>query len=454
MPIVLRQISLPDFGSEEAQPQIPTATYQARCDAAYAAARCDWLVVYADREHFGNIVFLTGFEPRFEEALLLLGPGERRILITGNESMSYATLAGLKGLTVMLSQSLSLMAQDRSLHPSLAQRLQDAGIQRGDAVGLIGWKYLEPTEDEDYAQGYYVPAAHVVMLKRIIGPEGELRDATSMLMHPESGLRAVIDVDQIAAFEWAATRCSLALRRIVTGIREGDSEFEAVSRMGYAGEPLNAHTMFATASWGSEIIGLRGPTERTPRRGDGVAAAIAFWGALSARAGLFDTENDAFQKTASAYFEALVAWYETADIGVTGGDLYSVVTDKLAQAGLKSALNPGHLTGHEEWMHSPVRPGSTERLRSGMPFQVDVIPTPLAAGWALNCEDPVTFADRDLRAELQDKHPACFARIEARRTFMREELGVDLCEAILPLSSTPLYLPPFWLRPDRVLARV
>ena len=48
------------------------------------------MAVYADREHFANISFLTGFEPRFEEALLLLGPNGRKIVITGNENQGYA----------------------------------------------------------------------------------------------------------------------------------------------------------------------------------------------------------------------------------------------------------------------------------------------------------------------------------------------------------------------------
>jgi hypothetical protein len=100
-----------------------------------------------------------------------------------------------------------------------------------------------------------------------------------------------------------------------------------------------------------------------------------------------------------------------------------------------------------------VRPGSAEKLASGMPFQVDVIPVPMPSGWGLNCEDAVTFADAELRGELRAKHPQCFARIEKRRAFMRDELGVDVKDNILPLSSTPLCLPPFWLRPDHLLAR-
>jgi hypothetical protein len=168
---------------------------------------------------------------------------------------------------------------------------------------------------------------------------------------------------------------------------------------------------------------------------------------------MLDTGNDAFQAKAGGYFDALCTWYATADIGVAGGDLHAAVVEALARSGLRSALNPGHLTGHEEWMHSPVRPGSAERLRSGMPFQVDVIPMPMPDGQALNCEDPVTFADEALRAEIASRHPDCAARIEKRLTFMREVLGVDVKPSILPLSATPLVLPPFWLTPDRVFAR-
>jgi hypothetical protein len=99
MPVHLKQVTLPAFGELSEQPKIPAAIYEAR--------------VFANREHFGNIFFLSGFEPRFEEAFLLLGPRGKRVLITGNESESYAVIARLPGLTVLRSQSLSLMAQDK-----------------------------------------------------------------------------------------------------------------------------------------------------------------------------------------------------------------------------------------------------------------------------------------------------------------------------------------------------
>ncbi|MDE2383532.1 MAG: Xaa-Pro aminopeptidase [Alphaproteobacteria bacterium] len=453
MPIALRDIRLQPALPQEDQPRIPAAIYAARADAAYQRAGADWLAVYADREHLGNIAHLSGFEPRFEEAFLLLGPGGRRVLLTGNECESYAPVAGLPGLAVLRCQTLSLMGQDRSQNPKLTDVLRAAGLKAGDSIALAGWKYLEPEEGDDPAHAHFVPAAYVRALEQVTGKQGEVRDATAVLMHPETGLRSVIDVHQIASYEWAATHCSAALWQVVSRVCEGDSEYEAIARLPYRGEPLNVHTMFASASAGEPVIGLRSATGRKLRRGDGVTTALGVWGALSSRAGLLDVENDAFLAKAKAYFAGLITWYDTADIGVTGGDLFTAVTAELARAGLNSALNPGHLTGHEEWSHSPVRPGSKERLASGMPFQVDVIPTPMPLGQALNCEDPVVFADAALRAELARHYPAAFARIMARRKLMDETLGVKLKDSILPLSETPLCLPPFWLRPNAVLVR-
>ncbi|PTE10986.1 M24 family metallopeptidase [Mesorhizobium helmanticense] len=453
MTISLTSVRLPDFGSPGEKPDIPVETYDARARAAYDRAGCDWLAIYADREHFGNIAFLSGFEPRFEEAFLLLGPNNKRVLVTGNECESYAPLARLPGMSVLLAQTLSLMAQDRSRFPRFSDRLGDAGIKAGDTVGLVGWKYLEPFEDDAVETAYFVPAVYVQAFQRAVGASGGLRDATHVLMHPENGIAVTIDADQIAAFEWAALRSSSAMWRIVSGVREGDSEFDAVSRMGYAGDPLNVHTMFASASKGEPVIGLRSATGRKLGRGDGVTTAIGHWGGLSSRAGLLDRANDEFLAIAKGYFQGLISWYETAAIGVEGGAIHEAVTSTLAKAKLKPALNPGHLGGYEEWTHSPIRPGSGDRIRSGKHFQVDIIPTPIADGWALNCEDAVVLADDALRAELETKHPAVFKRMAARRDFMKDKLGVDLRPDILPLSSTPLYFAPFWLASDNVLVR-
>src|SRR5690606_1658560 len=126
-----------------------------------ARADADWVIVYADREHLANIAYLTGFEPRFEEALLLLDRKGKRIILAGNESHSYTAISPLEGLQAVLSQSLSLMGQDRSLAPSLEHILRDCGVAAGQSVALTGWKYLDASEWDGEAPAFFVPAVIV-----------------------------------------------------------------------------------------------------------------------------------------------------------------------------------------------------------------------------------------------------------------------------------------------------
>src|SRR5436190_13917665 len=52
-------------------------------------------LIYGDREHCANLLSLTGFDPRFEEALLIVRPGETPLLLVGNECESYLPISPL-----------------------------------------------------------------------------------------------------------------------------------------------------------------------------------------------------------------------------------------------------------------------------------------------------------------------------------------------------------------------
>lgn len=449
MNVTLREVALPDFGVPDERPEIPVALHEERCRRAYAAAGTDWLVVYGDREHYANLVYLCGFDPRFEEAALLLGPGGRRVLVVGNEGVDYAGLLALP-LDVALCQSFSLLGQDRGRAPRLTDVLREAGLTAGQRVGVAGWKYLEPEEEPGGLPTFFAPALLIDALRAVAGDPAAVIDATRVLMHPTAGLRAVNEVEQIAGFEWAAARATAAVGRIVRGSAPGLTEWEAVARMGFMGETLSTHVLFASGR--EAIVGLRSPGGRRLTKGDGVSTAVGYWGGLCARAGLVDDDAPAFvERVAIPYFRGVATWYATVGVGVAGGVVHERVTAALAEGGLRPALNPGHLTSFDEWVHSPVRPGSAERLASGMAFQCDIIPTPLPAGQAVNCEDPVVFADETLRGRLRGRYPAVWARIAARRDFMRRELGLTIGDDVLPLSTMPAYLPPLWLTPGRAL---
>ena len=73
--VELAPVALPDFGMSTVEPAIPDATYEARIKTAWTrvqSAGLDALVVYADREHFANLAYLVGYDPCFEEALLVV----------------------------------------------------------------------------------------------------------------------------------------------------------------------------------------------------------------------------------------------------------------------------------------------------------------------------------------------------------------------------------------------
>ena len=94
----LAEIPLPDFGPLEPAPQIPGTTYSARLERLRSRAEergFDRLVVYADREHSANLAYLTGFDPRFEEAVLVVGPTGAPAILVGNECYGLAGAAPL-----------------------------------------------------------------------------------------------------------------------------------------------------------------------------------------------------------------------------------------------------------------------------------------------------------------------------------------------------------------------
>ena len=86
-----------------------------------------------------------------------------------------------------------------------------------------------------------------------------------------------------------------------------------------------------------------------------------------------------------------------------------------------------------------------------MTIATDVYSGANGVTWMAHCQDPVAIADEELRAELAERHPATWARIVARREHLRERLGVQAHDDLLPLTVAPGYLAPFWLDPDRTL---
>jgi len=457
--VELAELTLPHFGLPTIQPEIPVETYQARIASALEQADRaghDTLVVYGDREHSANIAYLTGYDPRFEEALLILKPNAKPVLLVGNEGMGYAEIMTLD-VEKVLYQTFSLLGQPRGKSPMLTDILRDAGLSDGQQVGVVGWKAFDERESNTPQHTLEIPAFIVDALTEVIGDRHKLFNATSLFMHPTDGLRATNDIDQLAYFEFAGTFTSQAVRNVLFGVKRGMTEFETVSLMNMTGLPQSCHLMLSSGDHAS--LGLPSPSLRQMNTGDKVTMAYGIWGALNCRAGwlardandLPDNVQDYVDKLVKPYFHAIAEWYEAVGIGVTGGELYAIIQKHLGDPFFGIGLNPGHLIHLDEWVHSPIYENSEMTLQSGMAIQVDVIPATHSPYHTTNIEDGILLADEATCAELSLKYPETWERIEHRRAYMQNTLGITLKPEVLPVSNIPAYLPPFWLSPQMAM---
>ena len=177
----------------------------------------------------------------------------------------YADLSPVK-LNKVLFQSFGLMGQSRADSDPLELILREQGIAGGCRVGTAGWKYFDETESADPPGAIEIPAYIVDVLRSIVGREGAVVNAGALFMNPADGLRVINDVDQLAAFEFAACQTSTAVRGLLEGIRPGMTEFDAARLMGMNGMPQSCHLMLSSGDRAS--YGLPSPTTKTIERGD------------------------------------------------------------------------------------------------------------------------------------------------------------------------------------------
>ena len=289
------------------------------------------------------------------------------------------------------------------------------------------------------------------------GPSGLVENAADLFIDTVDGLRVVNEVEQLAAFEWAACQTSHGVRNLVTGLRPGMTEREAVRLLEWNGTPLSCHLMLTAGP--RARFGLLSPGDRPIERGDPLTTAFGIWGALNCRAGfvvedpseLPDGIGDYVERLVGPYFTAVTEWYEALHVGVTGGELQAIVDRHLGDPFFGVTLNPGHQLHLDEWVNSPVFAGSTIELRSGMALQCDIIPATGTPYFTTNIEDGLALADESLRAAFASAYPEAWARVEARRRFMTEKLGIDLHPDVMPFSNLAAHLTPFLLRPDRAM---
>lgn len=456
LPVQLDSVDLPVYDLPRQKPVIPGATYLRRIDALYTAMgkrHLDAVVVYADREHFANMAYLTGFDPRWEEALLILVPGRLPTLVVGNENVSYAGAVPFQVHLVRLPK-FSLVGQPDPGDVALSDVLREGGLSAGiSSLGFVGWKFWSTEKTTDW-----IDVPHFIV-REVSALVSRVENATDILMQPDGGLRLKNDVDQIAYFEFASTHASECIRRLIHGVRPGMTELEATQLMRPVLLPFSYHPTMLSGPNAS--YGVASASDRVLQVGDPVAAGLGYWGGNTARAGFLvedasqlpDGAGNYLEKLAAPYYDTAAAWYEEIHIGMTAGELYDVTFSRIGDPFYGVYLNPGHFIHLDEWPVSPVTENSSVVFESGNALQLDIIPIPGGVYHTAQIEDGVVLADEGLRTELSLRYPDAWARIQTRREVLRDAFGIVMHDEVLPLSDTAGYFPPFWLSPALSMVR-
>lgn len=419
-----------------------------------------FLIVYGDREHFANIHYLSGFDPRFEEALLIVAPGKDPLILVGNEGEGHLGVSSLYqdgGLRHLKYTAFSLMGQPRDTSVSLEDIFRSEGIVPGCRTGVAGWKYYDSDGFADPAHVSDVPAYIWNAIQTAAGPQN-VENATDIFASPEYGLRAFLSVDEIALYEYSNIMGSECVKSILSVLRDGDTDFEVMAKAGFTGWPFSCHPSIKSS--GNLHYGLSSPTGDPVRKGSPCSISIAYRGSNICRAGwvvrdeceLPPEAKDYVRNFAGPYFYALSRWLSALKPGVSGGDIYDMVQELLPSGKFHVTLNPGHLIHDDEWLSTPIYCGSGIRLESGMYIQSDIIPRSTVYSSA-RMEEGFVLADSTLRNSLKKSYPAVYDRCMKRRSFM-ESLGFELHDEVLPLSNLAGIMMPYFLDKNKIMTLV
>lgn len=420
-----------------------------------AASQYSHLLIYADKEHFSNLEYITGYDPRYEECMMLLKKDAIPWLIVGNEGMGQSQCITIEHKKVLF-QSLSPMGQERGKSPKLTEILKDFGIQETANVGVLGWKPFSELESDDPKHMFEIPA---YIIKALEDNGAQAENANWLMMDNHCGLRTVHDVKTLILAEIASTKASRKTWDFMKGLKEGMTEIEASQMFNIDGEPCPTYPNICF--YGKGI--LSPDYHRTLKMGSPIAFGMGYRYAQIHRVGLYarnfddieETYRECMNQLFATYFEAVTVWFESLAIGVTGGEVWKKVKEVIGsyeEFGI--ALNPGHLIHTEEWTNSPFVENGAARLKSGMMIQCDFTARPASCmGLGVHTEDGLILADEETRKEIRRLAPDSYERMINRQKFMREVLGINLNDEVLPTSDMCGMLHPFFADLDILVVR-
>lgn len=437
-------------------PEIRPAMYEKRiAELLNAGKEYSHIIIYADREHFSNLEYITGYDPRFEECFIILRKDSTPILVLGNEGMGQSRCITIP-IERKLCQMLSPLGQARGTSQSPQEIFKEAAIDQNSHVGVLGWKSFGPKECKDWKHTFETPSFLIDALRSLCP---NVENANQLMMDPATGLRITHDAEDLILSELASTKASRKTWDFMCNLRPGLTELEASQAFAIDGEPCPTHPNICFKG-----KGILSPDPWTKLEyGKDIAFGMGYRRAQIHRVGVYARDLEEFEKNFPGafeglykkYFAAVCAWYENLGIGIKGGEVWQAVLNEIGSySNFGIALNPGHIIDTEEWTHSPFSENDDTELRSGMMLQCDFTARPAEfAPLGVHIEDGVILADSELRARITELAPKSMQRMLSRQKFMREKLGIKLRDEVLPTSDLAGLLFPFLATTDCVFAK-
>ena len=452
--VVLEEVSQPVFKKEYVPVLLSDATMKARKEKVLTSMRnkgLDCIIVYCDTEHGSNFEYLTGFISRFEESLLVLHASGEGYLLMGNENTRMVNYSRIEAKCIHVP-FFSLPYQPMPNDDRLISYFEKAMIRPEMKVGLVGWKWFTSSY-ENNEQLFDLPHYVVKTIKEITT---KVINVTEIFIDPQDGARVVNNANEIAHYEFGASLASLGVLQAMNAIEVGKSEMEIAALMNLGGQYNSVVTICATGDR-FENANLY-PSAKTIKAGDRLSLTVAYKGGLSSRAGyavekteqLPQDQSDYLEVIVKPYFSTIATWLEEIHIGMLGKEMYALVDKILPQSQYNWLLNPGHLTADEEWLTSMVSAESMGIIQSGMLFQVDIIPSVKGYG-GISVECTIALADSQLRLEIEKQYPELWGLIATRQKYIRDVIGINISDEVLPMSDTVAYCRPYLLDKNRAL---
>ena len=269
----------------------------------------DVLVIYADLEHGSNFEYLTGFLPRFEEALLVIHKDGNNYMIMGNENLNKVQHARIKAVAIH-APHFSLPNQPMETKLSFEEILKQASITKNMNVGLVGWKNFT-SKFEDNAKLFDMPAYIVDTIKSIVRNDGNISNATYLFIG-NKGARCTNNVNEIEHYEFGASLASDCMLKAMDHLNEGVTEMEL-------GQILNAYgqknSVVTIAASGPRFVKANiYPTNNTIKLGDTISLTVGYKGGLSSRSGYAVNDESELPDNVKDYLEKVVKPYYNATV--------------------------------------------------------------------------------------------------------------------------------------------